>query len=42
VAEIYDEARYDIRGLLRLHKIVKDLGIEEIDVVKVLELAIMN
>jgi len=25
LAQIYDEARYDIRGLLRLHKIVKDL-----------------
>src|SRR5215831_7999981 len=25
LTQIYDEARYDIRGLLRLHKIVKDL-----------------
>jgi transposase len=25
LAQIYNEARYDLRGLLRLHKIVKDL-----------------
>src|SRR5215471_3009504 len=42
LAQIYDEARYDIRGLLRLHKIVKDLGMEENDVNKVLELAKHN
>jgi hypothetical protein len=42
LAQIYDEARYDIRGLLRLHKIVKDLGMEKNDVIKVLELAKHN
>ncbi|MGC2573832.1 MAG: hypothetical protein WA364_20140 [Candidatus Nitrosopolaris sp.] len=39
LAQIYDEARYDVRGLLRLHKIVKDLGLNEQDIHKVLELA---
>jgi hypothetical protein len=34
-----DEARYDVRGLLRLHKIVKDLGLGEKEIIKVLELA---
>ena len=42
LAQIYDEARYDVRGLLRLHKIVKGLGMEENDVIKVLELAKHN
>jgi hypothetical protein len=39
LAQIYDEARYDIYGLLRLHKIVKDLGMGEKEIIKVLELA---
>ena len=39
LAEIYDEARYDVRGLLRLHKIIKDLGLGEKEIKKVLELA---
>ena len=39
LAQIYDEARYDIYGLLRLHKIVKDLGLGEKEIIKVLELA---
>jgi hypothetical protein len=39
LAKIYDEARYDVRGLLRLHKIVKDLGLGEKEIIKVLELA---
>jgi chromosome segregation ATPase len=39
LAQIYDEARYDVRGLLRLHKIVKDLGMGEKEIIKVLELA---
>src|SRR5215469_9527312 len=38
VAQIYDEARYDVRDLLRLHKIVKDLGMGEQEIIKVLEL----
>jgi hypothetical protein len=42
LAQLYDEARYDVRGLLRLYKIVKDLGMEENDVIKVLELAKHN
>jgi len=36
------EARYDVRGLLRLHKIVKDLGLGEREIIKVLELAKHN
>jgi hypothetical protein len=39
LAQIYDEARYDVRGLLRLHKIVKDLRLGEKEIIKVLELA---
>jgi hypothetical protein len=39
LAQIYDEARYDIYGLLRLHKIVKDMGLGEKEIIKVLELA---
>ena len=39
LAQIYDEARYDVRGLLRLHKILKDLGLGEKEIIKVLELA---
>jgi hypothetical protein len=39
LAEIYEEARSDVRGLLRLHKIVKDLGLGEREIIKVLELA---
>jgi len=42
LAQIYDEARYDVRGLLRLHKTVKDLGLSETDVIKVLELVKHN
>ena len=42
LAQIYDEARYDLRGLLRLNKIVKDLGLNERDIIKVLELAKYN
>jgi transposase len=39
LTQIYDEARYDVRGLLRLHKIFNHLGMGEKDIVKVLELA---
>ena len=42
LAQIYDEARYDLRGLLRLHKIVKDLGMKEHDMINVFELAKYN
>jgi hypothetical protein len=39
LVQIYDEARYDLRGLLRLHKIVQDLGLGEKEIIKLLELA---
>ena len=42
LAQIYDEARYDLSNLWRLHKIVKDLGMNERDIIKVLELAKHN
>ncbi|HYA82663.1 MAG TPA: hypothetical protein VEH06_04335 [Candidatus Bathyarchaeia archaeon] len=42
VAQIYDEARYNLYDLLKLHKVVKNLGMEENDLVKVLELAKHN
>jgi transposase len=34
LAQVYEEARYNISDLLKLHKVVKDLGIEENDVIK--------
>ena len=37
LAQIYDEAKYDLHDLLRLHKIVKDLGTEKQDIINVLE-----
>ncbi|MGC2682179.1 MAG: hypothetical protein WA323_09950, partial [Candidatus Nitrosopolaris sp.] len=42
LGQIYDEAGYDLPRLLRLHKIVKDLGMEECDIKNVLELAKNN
>jgi hypothetical protein len=42
LTQIYDEARYDVRGLLRLHKIVKDLGLNEQDIENVLDIAKHN
>ncbi|MFY9870637.1 MAG: hypothetical protein WAK17_13035 [Candidatus Nitrosopolaris sp.] len=42
LGQIYDEAEYDLHKLLRLHKIVKGLGMEEHDVINVLELAKNN
>jgi hypothetical protein len=42
LAQIYYEGRYDVRGLLRLYKIVKDLGLGEKEIIKVLELAKYN
>jgi chromosome segregation ATPase len=39
LAQIYDEARYNLSNLLRLHKIVNGLGMNEQDIHKVLELA---
>jgi hypothetical protein len=32
LAQIYDEAKHCVPNLLRLHKIVKDLGMEEHDI----------
>ena len=42
LGQIYDEGQYDLPRFLRLHKIVKDLGMEERDVINVLELAKNN
>jgi hypothetical protein len=39
LAQIYDEAKHCLPNLLRLHKIVKDLGLGEREIIKVLELA---
>jgi hypothetical protein len=38
LAQIYDEAKDDLYSLLRLHKIVKDLGMNEQDIRSVLDL----
>ena len=37
LAQIYEEAKYDVHDLLRLHKIAKDLGMEKQDIINVLE-----
>src|SRR5215831_2207862 len=42
LVQIYDEARYDLRGLLRLHRIIKHLKMEEHDIKKIFELAKYN
>ena len=42
LAQIYDEARYNLSNLLRLHKIVKGLGMNEHDIHNVFELAKHN
>jgi hypothetical protein len=36
--QIYDEVEYDLHKLLKLHKIVKGLGMKEHDINNVLEL----
>jgi transcriptional regulator len=38
LAEIYEEAKYDLDDLLRLHGIVKLLGVEKQDIITALEL----
>jgi hypothetical protein len=38
LAMIYEEAKYDLYGLLRSHKIFKDLGMNEQDIRNVLDL----
>jgi hypothetical protein len=42
LAQLYDQAKYYIPSLLRLHKIVKDLEMKEYDVINALELAKHN
>ena len=42
LTQIYDEARYNLSSLIKLHKIVKDLGMEEYDLTNALELAKHN
>ena len=42
LAQIYEEAKYDVHDLLRLHKIVKDLGMEKQDIINVLDLVKHN
>jgi hypothetical protein len=42
LAQIYQDAKYDLHSLLRLHKIVKDLGMGEQEIIRVLELANHN
>jgi hypothetical protein len=42
IAQIYEEAKYDIHDLLRLHKMVKDLGMEKQDIINVLDLVKNN
>jgi hypothetical protein len=38
LAQIYDEAKYDLHDLLRLHRIVKALGMEKRDIISVFNL----
>jgi transposase len=42
LAQVYEEAKYDLHSLLKLHKIVNDLGMGEPELIKVLELANHN
>jgi hypothetical protein len=42
LAQIYDEAKKYLPNLLRLHRIVKDLGMNEHDINKMFELARQN
>ena len=38
LAQIYDEAKYDLHDLLRLHRIVKGVGMEKRDIISVFDL----
>ena len=38
LAQIYEEAKYDLHDLLRLHRIVKVQGMEKQDIINVLDL----
>ncbi|MFZ0514418.1 MAG: hypothetical protein WAM14_22630 [Candidatus Nitrosopolaris sp.] len=42
LARIYDEAKYDLHDLLRLHRILKYLGMGEKEIIDVFELAKQN
>ena len=42
LAEIYEEAKYDLDDLLGLHRIVKDRGMEKQDIINVLDLVKHN
>ena len=42
LAQIYEETKYDLHDLLRLHRIVKDLGMEKQDIINVLDLVKHN
>ena len=42
LAQIFEEAKYDLHDLLRLHEIVKGLGMEKQDIINVMELAKYN
>jgi hypothetical protein len=37
LAQLWEEAKYDVHALLRLHRIVKDLGMDKEDIINVLE-----
>ena len=38
LVQIYEEGKYDLHDLLRLHRIVKELGMEKQDIINVLDL----
>jgi hypothetical protein len=42
LAEIFDEAKYDLHDLLQLHKIAKDRGMEKQDIINTLEFVKYN
>src|SRR5215472_16810376 len=42
LAQIYEEAKYDLHDLLRLHRIIKGLRMEQQDIINVLEFAKYN
>jgi hypothetical protein len=42
LVQIYEEGKYDLHELLRLHRIIKRLGMEEHDIRNILELAKHN
>lgn len=42
LAQIYDEAKYDLHDLLALHRIAKDRGVEKQDIINALEFVKYN